>query len=299
MPDLRVVLLPPPMPAPAPTPAPIELGRFVFSRITVPTPSPRDAAIAGRTLVVVDDGLGVAPHLATRLAAGGADVQVVAASDRIARPDVHGLIDLTGLATTAQDGDGATAAMTAMFDHVKHAVGGGASSLLVATGLGGRFGEAPVASGLRGDGAGGLIKTVAAEWPAVRARRLDLDPREAPERLAEVIHAELCADDDLLEVGHADGERSTRTLVPAQVGAGGDLALGPDAVVLITGGARGITARVAVELARRWRCQIELVGRSPLPPPEHPALIAAADAPALRKAILGAGLASEPATLVA
>ena len=55
-------------------------------------------------------------------------------------------------------------------------------------------------------------------------------------------------------------------------------------------GARGITARVAIELARRWRCQIELVGRSPLPPPEHPALIAAADAPALRKAILGAGL---------
>ena len=34
---------------------------------------------------------------------------------------------------TAQDGDGATAAMTAMFDHVKHAVVGGASSLLVAT----------------------------------------------------------------------------------------------------------------------------------------------------------------------
>ena len=63
----------------------------------MPTPSPRDAAIAGRTLVVVDDGLGVAPHLATRLAAGGADVQVVAASARIARPDVHGLIDLPGL----------------------------------------------------------------------------------------------------------------------------------------------------------------------------------------------------------
>jgi acyl transferase domain-containing protein/NAD(P)H-dependent flavin oxidoreductase YrpB (nitropropane dioxygenase family) len=287
------------VPVPATAPTPTELGRFVFSRIAVPTPSPRDAAVAGHTLIVVDDGLGVAPHLATRLAAGGADVQVVAAGDRIARPDVHGLIDLSGLATAAQDGDGATAAMTAMFDHVKHAVVGGASSLLVATGLGGRFGEAPVAAGLRGDGAGGLIKTVAAEWPAVRARRLDLDPREAPERLAELIHAELVADDDLLEVGHAGGERSTRTLVPAQVGATGELALGPDAVVLITGGARGITARVAIELARRWRCQIELVGRSPLPPPEHPALIAAADAPALRKAILGAGLATEPAAVEA
>ncbi|MBK9032322.1 MAG: SDR family NAD(P)-dependent oxidoreductase [Myxococcales bacterium] len=282
-----------------PAAAPLELGRYVFSRVAAPLGAGRVPTVAGRNVTVVDDGLGVAVNLASRLAADGADVTVVAPGDRGARPDVDGLIDLSGLATTVHDGDGATAAMTAMFDHVRDAVVGGASSLLVATGLGGRFGEDPVDAGLRGDGAGGLIKTVAAEWPSVRARRLDLDPREAPERLAELIHAELSCDDDLLEVGHAGGERATRTLVPAPSTSAGGLTLGPDAVVLITGGARGITARVAVELARRWRCQIELVGRSPLPGPEEVTLIAAADAPALRRAILAAGVAKEPAAIEA
>src|SRR5262249_53488850 len=34
-------------------------------------------------------------------------------------------------------------------------------------------------------------------------------------------------------------------------------------VVLITGGARGITGRIGLAMARRFRCTLELVGRSP------------------------------------
>lgn len=34
---------------------------------------------------------------------------------------------------------------------------------------------------------------------------------------------------------------------------------------MITGGARGITAKVAIEFAKRYRCTLELVGRSPMP----------------------------------
>jgi NAD(P)-dependent dehydrogenase (short-subunit alcohol dehydrogenase family) len=41
--------------------------------------------------------------------------------------------------------------------------------------------------------------------------------------------------------------------------------LGPDSTVLLTGGARGITAAVALELARRYQPNLVLVGRSPLP----------------------------------
>lgn len=288
-------------PAPVPEPAapPATVGRYVFARIPAPSATPRAAAFAGRTMIVVDDGLGVAPALASRLSADGAAVQVIGPGERATGAAHQSLIHLAGLAATAHDGDGATAAMTAMFDHVKDAVVGGASSLMVVTGLGGRFGDSPPDAHLRGDGAGGLIKTVAAEWPTVRARRVDLDPRETPARLAELLHAELATDDDLLEIGHAHGERMTRTLVPASLAASAALTLPPEAVVLITGGARGITARVAIELARRWRCHLELVGRSPLPGPEPAALIAAHDPPALRRAILAAGLATEPAAVEA
>jgi NAD(P)-dependent dehydrogenase (short-subunit alcohol dehydrogenase family) len=58
--------------------------------------------------------------------------------------------------------------------------------------------------------------------------------------------------------------------------------MGPDSVVVVTGGARGITARAAIALAQRYGCRIELVGRSPLPADEDPALASAADARALR-----------------
>ncbi|WP_305038909.1 SDR family NAD(P)-dependent oxidoreductase [Frankia sp. ArI3] len=67
--------------------------------------------------------------------------------------------------------------------------------------------------------------------------------------------------------------------------------LGPSSVVLLTGGARGITAAVAVELARRSGCTVELIGRT-LPPagPEDPATAGAADAPALRRALIETGV---------
>jgi NAD(P)-dependent dehydrogenase (short-subunit alcohol dehydrogenase family) len=46
--------------------------------------------------------------------------------------------------------------------------------------------------------------------------------------------------------------------------------LGPDSTVLITGGARGITAKIAAELARRYTPRLVLVGSSP-EPTEEPA----------------------------
>jgi NAD(P)-dependent dehydrogenase (short-subunit alcohol dehydrogenase family) len=55
--------------------------------------------------------------------------------------------------------------------------------------------------------------------------------------------------------------------------------------VLITGGARGITARVAEEIARQKPCRLVLVGRSAAPAEQEPAWsAAAADLPSMRRA---------------
>jgi NAD(P)-dependent dehydrogenase (short-subunit alcohol dehydrogenase family) len=62
--------------------------------------------------------------------------------------------------------------------------------------------------------------------------------------------------------------------------------LHPSDTVLITGGARGITAAVALELARRFRPNLVLVGRSPLPEDTEPAETAGLTAPAEIKAAL-------------
>jgi NAD(P)-dependent dehydrogenase (short-subunit alcohol dehydrogenase family) len=95
-----------------------------------------------------------------------------------------------------------------------------------------------------------------------------------------------------VEVAWRDGRRRASRIVPrAELnGNGHGLQLAEDSVVLLTGGARGITARVAVALARRWGCNVELVGRSALPEGEEdPALAACPDRLSLRSALIKAG----------
>jgi NAD(P)-dependent dehydrogenase (short-subunit alcohol dehydrogenase family) len=113
-----------------------------------------------------------------------------------------------------------------------------------------------------------------------------------------------------VDVGHDGETRRTLTLVPAALelpaaalGPDGRPALGLDAdsVVLLTGGARGITARVALELARTTGCHIELAGRTPLPgaepagspPPD------AYDEAALRRFLVARGGDRTPARIEA
>jgi NAD(P)-dependent dehydrogenase (short-subunit alcohol dehydrogenase family) len=68
------------------------------------------------------------------------------------------------------------------------------------------------------------------------------------------------------------------------------LRLGRDSVVLLTGGARGITSKVALELARATGCHIELMGRTQAPSGEEdPATASAVDAPAIRRALIESG----------
>jgi NAD(P)-dependent dehydrogenase (short-subunit alcohol dehydrogenase family) len=68
------------------------------------------------------------------------------------------------------------------------------------------------------------------------------------------------------------------------------IGLSSDSVVVLVGGARGITPWFARALATASRCRIELVGRTPLPAaPEDPALAAAPDKAALVAALARQG----------
>jgi acyl transferase domain-containing protein/NAD(P)H-dependent flavin oxidoreductase YrpB (nitropropane dioxygenase family) len=71
------------------------------------------------------------------------------------------------------------------------------------------------------------------------------------------------------------------------------LGLDRDAVVLLVGGGRGITARFAGLLAESARPHLHLAGRTPLPDgPEDPAIAAAVDPVALRGAVIATGVRS-------
>jgi NAD(P)-dependent dehydrogenase (short-subunit alcohol dehydrogenase family) len=126
----------------------------------------------------------------------------------------------------------------------------------------------PIDLGLRG-----LIRTIAAEHPGVLARAVDVEPKHSSREIAAQLFAELTDQAGPAVVGYLAGQRTglRMTETPA-LPVPSDPPLDADSVVLITGGARGVTATVAIELARATGCHVELLGRTPPPGPEDPEL---------------------------
>lgn len=139
----------------------------------------------------------------------------------------------------------------------------------------GLLGDADPVPALLG-GLGGLVKTLAAEEPALFCRALDIAPAATPGRVAQIVLEELCdAAVDTVEVG-IDGSGQRRTPVPSRhgdavttetVSAGTTLAptvLTEDDVLLVTGGARGVTATCVLALAEHSPARFVLLGRTQL-----------------------------------
>ena len=260
-----------------------------------------EASLAGRRVAVTDDGTGVAAALAELLDDEGALVHLVAPGTPLERTDV--LIHLGALA--GSPGPGALE----FFERARQAIAGGAGQILAVTATGGTLGmedggheDGPdVARApehlLRSAGMRGVAKTVAREHPEVQVRLVDIEPSFGPAETASVVLEELSADDELVEVGRTRAARSTVAVVAAELptdmngsrpaGFGPDaLALDPGAVVVVTGGGRGVTSRVAEALARQVGCTLVLVGRTPEPTEPEPERTAnAPDAGSLRRVL--------------
>jgi NAD(P)-dependent dehydrogenase (short-subunit alcohol dehydrogenase family) len=164
--------------------------------------------------------------------------------------------------------------------------------------LDGAFGLAeldPAADPTAG-GLAGLVKTARHEWPEVTCKAIDV---AAPFAAADPTAAAAAVAEELLlaspvEVGVSPTQRCALGLartVRRQQTAGP--VLGGKDVVLVTGGARGVTAEVAVALAEVYQPTLILTGRTPPPAgPEPDWLRGLTDEAGMKKAIadhLGAG----------
>jgi acyl transferase domain-containing protein/NAD(P)H-dependent flavin oxidoreductase YrpB (nitropropane dioxygenase family) len=146
----------------------------------------------------------------------------------------------------------------------------------------------------------GLVKTLAREWPEVRCKVVDLDPTIP--NASSLLAAELGSDDRQIEVGWSQGRRLAVRLAPAPLPTTGaaEPMITSDSVVLIVGGARGITAGVAREIARRFQPTIVIVGRSSVPEDNEAGDTAGITEPRALKMALAArlGRPGSPATPV-
>lgn len=151
--------------------------------------------------------------------------------------------------------------------------------------------------GLRGssvfpvEGAGtlGVAKSAACEWRHLRVKCIDLAPDlDLLEWITQVIQ-EMHHPDSPLEVGLTSQGRWRLELQPevSSEAAVPDLGLEDGSVLLITGGAYGITAEVAKALASGARhLRLALVGRSERPEPETECTRNIADPAELRQSLL-------------
>jgi NAD(P)-dependent dehydrogenase (short-subunit alcohol dehydrogenase family) len=252
-----------------------------------PTPATGTAPPLAGAKFLITGGAGTGARLAELLAGAGA---TGVSADLAADPAGYdGIVLLDGLT------DGAVPLLPGAFGFLKDALATGPKWLIAA---------GPEGGGGRVDGLPGLFRTLAREYPEVIVRYVEASPDALAEGLFEELQDGLPAP----IVHRLAGDRMTEQLVASGLGALADGGAGPagegvaeaqaigldaDSVVVLIGGARGITPWFGRTIAGSARCRVELVGRTPLPQvDEDPELAAAADKAALRSALARRGMRS-------
>ncbi|MFJ9742146.1 SDR family oxidoreductase [Streptomyces sp. NPDC101166] len=271
--------------------------RHVLRPVPLDTPeAPVDAAsvFAGARWAVLGD----VPEVVARLEGLGADVVVRGREHVLSEADgpVDGVVHLGAL--TGDD----TAVLPDAFPVLKAALARSPRRLLAVR---------PAGGDARSAGLHGLFRTVAREYPHLTARVVDLAD-VSPAAVADAVVVEAALTGSAPVVLRTETVRHGFELVEAPLGALGSTGAGPagdgaaeaaalgldrDSVVVLAGGARGITAQFAAALAGASRCRLELLGRTPAPDGPEGADTAAARTPAALRAALAARGGLKPAEI--
>ncbi|MFH8341767.1 SDR family NAD(P)-dependent oxidoreductase [Streptomyces sp. AM6-12] len=324
-----------PLPEPDAAPLGVAPRRFEIRAVALPDTEPETAsAFVGQRVFLLGDGGGAAAEVAARLDAGGAEVVLLDRGHALGAAD--GRADAVVYLGALPGPD--LPVLPDAFPVVKAALTQGAGRLLAvraaqgpdavrAAGLDGLFRtvgrEYPevVARVLAVEDTGpaAVAEAVLAELCAP-ARATARARTGAGASVGEGAAGEAEAEEGggapaplSVVLRSADGTRRALDLRPVPLGSLGSIGAGPagagaaetaalgldrDSVVLLVGGARGITARFAATLAAACGCRIELLGRTPAPTaPESPATRAARTPVELRAALASAPGAPKPAEI--
>lgn len=282
----------------------LKVQRGLVEVVELPPPGGSSRLIPSGSVLITDDGRGLAAEIAGRLGEFEIDAIVIDPEEtdltdedtvekrlnaiRDEEGSIGGLIHLAPLAELSETDTWSERAhrdvkslyllARVLETDLCEAGQSGGAFLLAPTLLGGQLalGEAALPDPFLAGHGGilGFIKCLASEWPDVLVRGVDFDEVSSPPQFAELLLNELIEEEGPLEVGYRHSQRYTWE--PVQVELNADqpgIEIDSDSTILITGGARGITARIALELAKRHQPKLVLLGRSPQPEsePEHTA----------------------------
>ncbi|CAM5693938.1 Polyketide synthase PksJ [Streptomyces tendae] len=229
--------------------------------------------------VLVHDG-----HSPSGAAEFGDDAQADAVtSELLARhPLIAGWIDLTDLDRPDPAAPGPWTARLLLIRRLVGArPGARLRGLQAVRGLQDLDGPAPCPSGAR---MAGFLRCLGAEYQRLDTTVLDTDlPTTDPERLAAALWGEWHRPGGRAEVCHRNGLRYEPVLRPT-LARHTPLVPDPGRAYVVTGGTRGIGARVAAHLVERGARAVAVLGGRPLPPRERwetPGALGAAEAEAV------------------
>ena len=261
--------------------------RQIVQVVSLPAPDQTDPArIARHRIGIVGGETELADLLVDVLNGAGAHCRILASPEDLEREcDVSGLILMAPL-NPMRAFQWAKAGAASLGAAGKE----DCAFFMTVSFLDGAFGfnDGPVQAPVQGAMAG-LAKTAAMEWSGVSCRALDIDPTWTDgHAVARAIVQEIpiIGSQKHIEIGLARDRRVGLSLIPAKASLQQPIALDQKEVVIITGGARGVTAAAVKELAAVANCKMALLGRSPAPVAEPEWLNALSDPGQLKKAIL-------------
>ena len=261
------------------------LGRFVLERIAAPTTGLAQPGLLGGGEVWVTGSDELNEPLAAELRARGVNAKATLSLPSGATACIYlgGLRDIADVdAAIAVNREAFALARTLAVRLEKER-----GLFVTVQDTGAAFGTAPMDSRRAWlAGLPALVKTAGQEWPHASLKAIDLERGgRGPEALAKALATELLEGGGEAEVAlPASGGRFTLRSVERAV-AKGEPVIVPGDVVVVSGGARGVTAACIEEWARESRARFVLLGRTPLA--AEPACCAGiADEAGLKKALL-------------
>ena len=246
-----------------PAPAPTRLGRFVSVRRSAPRPGFSPRGLFSGAVTIVRGPSGLADPLAALLLARGVEAVVVDAFDPASPAKAPRVIDLSGLADD-RSVEEAIGAQKKIFATAR-AVARSTETPRLFIAVGDPFFGSPNAEWT--GGIPGLVRTLALEVPEVTSRFIAIAKgRVDADRLAQAVAAEILEGGADLDIAiDSSGNRTAPFFedAPAIDDAPAMKAkLEDGSVLLVSGGARGVTAICLEELAKAGHYKFAILGRT-------------------------------------
>jgi len=238
---------------------PVELSRILYDLQSYPIKS-KNNSIEGKRFALTDDGGKFAAKIKGLLEKTGAKADIIQANADISPYDGLILVNATASPNSYTLHDLFTWIQGTKMKHLKWVITFSDIISKIET-------DKNLKEINKVQGFSGLLKTLQLEYPEVKCRSILSYTRFNLKTLPSIILDELTVDDSFPEIIYKGTERflygiRMEDLIPDEANVQTNLKLDKDSVVLVLGGAQGISSALTAQLAAEYPCHYILVGRS-------------------------------------